>query len=166
MKLLDGYLRHPLKYDLFLSILCVLALHRWAIHLPLASFDRATILSSLAGAAVSLAGFILAALTIIATFRANVATKRVLESVTKMESLLNGPAYGEIVNVFKGAIVGLVLCTLVLYLGLLFGADQPIRHINLLNLVGLIEIILSIARCLYILFRVVEIDIKDKRPAS
>jgi hypothetical protein len=165
MKILDWYLRHPLKCDLLLSAVIVFALHHFAAQVPLASFERGGILSSLAGTAVSLAGFILAALTIIATFRANVASKGVLESITKMESLLNSSAYGEIVEVFQGAIVGLIICTLVLYTGLIFGADLPPRWINLINIVALFEIIVSITRCLYILFRVITIDLKDRQHA-
>jgi len=42
-----------------------------------------------------------------------------------------------------GAIVGLILCTLTLYLSMIFGAGWPQRWINLLNVVALAEIILS-----------------------
>ena len=157
---LDWYLRHPLKYDVVISLLLVIGLHHWAERIPLASFDRGSIISSLAGTAVSLAGFILAALTIIVTFRANVASKGVMESSSGMEIVFNGPAYREIVSVFKGAIVGLTICTLVLYTAMLFGANLPPRWINLLNVVGLSEIILAITRCLFVLFKVVEMDIK------
>lgn len=161
-KLLDFYLRRPLKCDAVLSLILVAALHYGAERIPITSFDRGSIVSSLAGTAVSLAGFILAALTIIVTFRANVASKGVLESASGMEIIFNGPAYREIVSVFKGAIVGLILCTLTLYLSMIFGAGWPQRWINLLNVVALAEIILSITRCLYVLFRVVEIDFKNK----
>ncbi|QKG57023.1 hypothetical protein GKZ68_10520 [Hymenobacter sp. BRD128] len=159
-RILDSYLRHSLKCDIAISIVIVGVLHFWAGRLPLSSFERGSVISSLAGTAVSLAGFILAALTIIVTFRANVASKGIMESMSGMEIIFNGPAYRDIVGVFKGAIIGLVICTLVLYLGMIFGANLPLRWISLLSVVGLIEIILSITRCLYILFRVVEIDFK------
>ncbi len=159
-KVLDFYLRHPLKYDVVISLCIVAVLHYWAERIPLTSFDRGSIISSLAGTAVSLAGFILAALTIIVTFRANVVSKGVTESSSGMEIIFNGPAYREIVAVFKGAIIGLIVCTSILYLGMLFGADLPPRWINLLNVVGLIEIIFSITRCLFVLFKVVELDFK------
>nr|GFA63109.1 hypothetical protein [Tanacetum cinerariifolium] len=53
--------------------------------------------------------FIIAALTIIVTFKANITAKKLEESVNGMELLFNSDNYGRIVNVFQLAIIELVI---------------------------------------------------------
>lgn len=77
-KSIDFYLDHPLIVDFIIIILLVLGQQFCPLRI-LFKFDviaQTAILSNLIGTSVSLAGFILAALTIIVSFKSNIACKK------------------------------------------------------------------------------------------
>ncbi|WP_139255317.1 hypothetical protein [Hymenobacter psychrophilus] len=160
-KALNVYFIAPLLWDALLIGLIVLILHFFAKYLPLITLDLPTVLDSLASTAISLAGFILTGLTIIVSIRANLSYKGINESNSGIELLFNSWAYGSIVKIFKGAIIGLILSALLLYLALIFSGTITYRHIILISIICFIEIFMSMFRCLYILFKIITIEIKS-----
>jgi len=158
LRAIDFYLAHPLIGDAFVCVLGLLGLHYYAVKLPIASDNLNGIQSSLASTAVSLAGFIIAALTIIVTFKANIQAKNIDNSVNGMELLFNSDNYGRIVHVFQFAIVELVAAFAVMHAAMFVTEMFSPRHNLLLAVVVLTLIILSLARCLYVLFNVLTLD--------
>lgn len=159
-KLWDKYLAHPLVWDGILALALVVLLHFLAPYLLLATLDVPTVLDSLASTTISLAGFILTGLTIIASIRANLAYKGLEQSNTGLELLFNSWAYRKIVEVFRGAIQGLIIGACILYTVMIFSKNITERHLLLVSVGVFVEIIGSISRCLYILFRIISIEIQ------
>lgn len=162
MRVLDGYLKLPLLWDLVVAGLVCLLLHYQAERLPIANSDITALQSSLASTAVSLAGFIIAALTIIVTFKANIESKKLDQSANGMELLFNSGNYTRIVRVFQVAIIELVICFGIMHTAMFFNNSFTIRHSLLLALVVLIFILLALLRCLYVLFSVLNVEAQPK----
>ncbi len=158
LRAIDSYLAHPLIGDAIICILGVLGLHHYADMLPIATDNLNGIQSSLASTAVSLAGFIIAALTIIVTFKANIEAKKINDSTNGMELLFNSDNYGRIVHVFQFAIIELVAAFAVMHAAMFVTGLFSPRHNLLLAGVVLTLIILSLSRCLYVLFNVLTLD--------
>ncbi len=157
-RLLDCYLAFPKFWDCVVIALVTGLLHWKAEILPLAVSDLASLQNGLIGTAVSLAGFIIAALTIIVTFRANIAVKKMDDSANGMELLFNSQNYGRIVSVFKGAILELVIGFVVVYLSILAEKALAPRHSILIAIALLIGITLSTLRCLFVLYSVLDVE--------
>jgi uncharacterized MnhB-related membrane protein len=129
--------------------------------------DIISVQSNLASTAISLAGFILTALTIIVTLRANLAYKGLEESNSGLELIFNSKAYKSIVNVFKGAILELVIVALFLYATMLISKPDSYEPYILSTSYGvLISIAFTVLRCLYVLFNLVELEIKARENAE
>lgn len=157
-RLLDYYLDYPKFWDCVVIGLVVALLHWKASLLPLAVSDLSSLQNGLIGTAVSLAGFIIAALTIIVTFRANIAVKKMDDSANGMELLFNSRNYSKVVSVFKGAIIELVIGFVVVYLSILAEAALTVRHSILIAIALLIGITLSTLRCLFVLYGVLGVE--------
>ena len=158
LQALDRYLAHPLFWDGMLCAGLLAVLHFGADRVPIATTDLAGIQSSLASTAVSLAGFIIGALTIIVTFKANIRAKKMEDSVNGMELLFNSTNYGRIVNVFQFAILELVGAFAVMHAAMFVSALLTPRHNLLLAIAALLVILLSLGRCLFVLFNVLAVE--------
>lgn len=161
---IDIYLAHPLKCDFMVCVLIYIGLHYNAVRVPIATNDLSSIQGSLASTAVSLAGFIIAALTIIVTFKANI-TKKLEESINGMELLFNSNNYGRIVNVFQLAIIELVAAFAVMHSAMFVSGMFTPRHNLLLAILVLALILLSLTRCLYVLFNVLTLEADPQNAA-
>lgn len=136
-------------------------------HKNLDTKDISSAQSSLASTAISLAGFILTALTIIVTLRANLSYKGVDKSANGLELIFNSWAYKQIVGIFKGAIQELVIVSALLYAMMLVNKVDSYEPLMLAISAGsLVIIIFSTLRCLFILFNLVEVEIKTREDAS
>jgi ABC-type bacteriocin/lantibiotic exporter with double-glycine peptidase domain len=166
-KLLDPYLKRPLVWDAIIVLLVSATFFFVAKKFALNTKDLSSLQSSLAGTAISLAGFILTALTIIVTLRANLSYKGVEKSESGLELIFNSSAYKQIVSIFKGAIQELVLVSLLLYGMMLINHNEVFQAYFLAISTGtLIAITITTLRCLYILFSLVEIEIRSREMAS
>jgi glycerol uptake facilitator-like aquaporin len=157
-RLLDYYLAYPKFWDCVAIVLITGLLHWKANLFPLDVSDLSSLQNGLIGTAVSLAGFIIAALTIIVTFRANIAVKKMDDSANGMELLFNSKNYSRIVNVFKGAILELVLGFVAVYLSILAEKALTPRHSILIAIALLVGITLSTLRCLFVLYNVLDLE--------
>jgi hypothetical protein len=165
--LLNFYLKAPLRWDAFLSILATISAFLLKSRLGIDAKDITSVQNSLASTAVSLAGFILTALTIIVTLRANLSYKGLEESSNGLELILNSWAYKKIVNIFKGAILELVLIALFLYATMLVSKQDSYEpYILSVSFGTLLLIALTVLRCLYVLFNLVELEITARENAD
>src|SRR5690554_4417461 len=104
--IVDQYLYYALFIDIIVILLIWLGNSYFSIF-DFAVIDNETnieIVSNLIGASITLAGFVLASLTIIVAIRSNVKTKRPEEAETPLELFFSVGTYKTIVKVFKIAI--------------------------------------------------------------
>ena len=122
------------------------------------------IISNLISTAVSMSGFILAAITIIVSFKANIDFKKVDGKIKDAEDVNNAldlllfapNIYKQIVAVFRAALIELTMCFIVL-----FGAWIVATCINDIRLLcimvfGMVSIVFPIARSLFVLFSIIK----------
>lgn len=164
---LDAYLKAPIIWDAILGVLLAVGLYLGKARIGVDTKDISGVQNSLAGTAISLAGFILTSLTIIVTLRANLSYKGVEGSSNGLELILNSWAYKKIVDVFKGSIQELVIVAFVLYAAMLVNKSDAYESVLLaLSAASLLSIAFTTLRCLYILFTLVELEIKGREEAS
>ena len=155
----DTYYKLPIFIDLVLIILI------WGINYKFTVFEikvdqesLINIIYSLIDSSVALAGFILAALTIIVTFKSNIKLKGINEATNPLELILTSNHYKKIVATFKGSILELTILFIFLYFSLSF--LKTISLLQLFNLVisAMTLLSLSILRSLYLLFRILKME--------
>jgi hypothetical protein len=158
--LIDKYFEYPILFDLILVILF------WFLSANLSIFNlvltdknnQINIIPNIISADFSFAGFILAALTIIVTFRSNIQTKNLNQASNALELIFSTKNYNKIVNVFRLSLIELVLCYIFLFCSWLSIDIFDIWEINRINITGIIITTLSIGRSLFILFIVLDLD--------
>lgn len=157
---IDVYLRHPIIIDASLLCTCLLINHYSAdiITIKFSVDVQINLISNLIGTSVSLAGFILAALTIIVTFKSNISSRPIEITETPLELIFSSVHYHNIVRVFKDSIIELTFCFVALYLLWLNSASVNADFIYYSNVYGIIFISLSLFRSLLILFTVLSLD--------
>jgi glycerol uptake facilitator-like aquaporin len=164
-KAIDFYLDHPLFVD-FIIILAMLLGNHFLPTLILFKFElsaQITILSSLIGTSVSLAGFILAALTIIVSFRSNIACKQPENAKNPLELIFSTEHYQNIIHVFKDAIIELTATFVGLYIIWIISENLKPELILQANVYGGLLIFLSLFRTLFTLFLVLKLHKNTER---
>jgi hypothetical protein len=157
---MDWYLRWPLISDVAMSVLFYFLIDTFLL---LESSDETKtthvgVMNSVISTCVSLAGFILAALTIIVTFKSNLKAKGINEAEDAMELILSSRHYDSIVSVFKVAIVEFVLITIGLYLASAFVDELRPSFIQMLTLCSISLTSLTICRSLFVLFKILNLE--------
>lgn len=160
-KSIDFYINNALILDAIL--ICII----WLLNskISILSFkindknDNIEILSDIISASLSLAGFILAALTIIAAMRANIINKPPEAARNPLELFFSSKNYKSIVNVFQGAIIELTFTFIVSYITWI--SKENISNITLFKVLISLTILtsISILRSLVVLFKIV--NLKD-----
>ena len=159
-RIADFYILRPILIDI---IICALI---WVIGTNLSLFEfkltnkeiQISIMSSIIGTDVSLAGFILAALTIIVTFKSNIKTKGMEEATDALELIFSSSHYKAIKRVFKLAIIEFVLGFVVLYAVWASSENLSVQSLNLANVCGLFATSVISCRTLAVLFNVIDLD--------
>ena len=156
----DLYISNPIIIDIIISIIIWIL----SVSFPLFEFqleDRAhqvASLSHLIRTDVVLAGFILASLSIILSFRSNLKLKNVNDSKNAQELLFSSIHYNRIVVAFQKSLIELVLCFVFLFI-ISFSSDNfTIETINRFNVIGLFITSTTICRSLFILFKILELS--------
>jgi len=164
-KIMDYYLEAPILFDI---VICLI-LFGISRHYPLFSLktidksNQLNIVSNLIGTCVSLAGFILAALTIIVTFKANIDSKnkegnQPFESALQL--LFTTGYYNDIVKIFKGAIKEFALLFVILYITWVNADSISVSTFYSLTQAALLSIAVNISRSLHVLFLVLKAENK------
>lgn len=171
MKAMDRYIKKPLLWDLIIIAIIIFIKHFVSNIYPIITMPKneviTSIYSDLIGTTISLAGFVLASLTIIITFKDNINHKEILrkaenkEEITGIELIFSSKHYGRIVGVFSWAcVIFLILFLFVIVLKL----SQTFLNENIqLDLcVSIITLIfLTIVRTLIVLYSIIQIQNKE-----
>jgi|TARA_R110002051_G_scaffold323268_1_gene416306 hypothetical protein len=114
-ELVDSYLQYALFIDI--AVIGILWLLNSKVHFISFEFkskiEHLSIVENIIGASISLAGFILASLTIIVAIRSNILSKQPENSANPLELFFSTGTYKAIVKVFKIAIIELVFCFII-----------------------------------------------------
>ena len=158
LKILDFYLMYPISIDLVFSIvICII--HFFLIKkysfLDFDSIRLKSITSDLISTTISLAGFVLASLTIIITFKDN-SKNQPQESGTTV--LFNSSKYFDLVRIFYGAAIMLFIVFLFLTV---IKISDIFDHIKISNYVLLSCILLvstTVMRTIYLLIQIIKLQ--------
>ncbi len=120
--------------------------------------DNLEIVGDTVSASISLAGFILASLTVIASIRSNITNRPPDAARNPLEMFFSDQNYSRIVQVFKDAIIELVLVFIISYS--VWVSQKNIHNFDIFKwiLSSIILISLSISRTLLVLFTIIRID--------
>lgn len=159
-RVIDKYLAYPILIDI--GIIATI----WCFSDKLKCFEfelkdrfnQLNVISNLISSDVALAGFILAALTIIVTFKSNLQSKGMNNATAALELIFSSKHYSKIVQVFRKSLIELVLCFSFLFGFWLSSDNFSIITINRINIVGIIITILSFSRSLFILGIVLDLE--------
>lgn len=163
-KIIDTYFSFPILFDIVLVAIIWISSNSFAV-INFELIDKTNqinILPYIISADVSLAGFILAALTIIVTFKSNLKAKGLEDADNALEMIFSSKHYESIIKVFKKSLVEFVLCFIVLFFTWASTDNLSIKTINKIVVSGIILTSFAIIRSLYILFVVLDLD-KHKR---
>ena len=160
--MLDFYFKHPFFVDFIIIIAVIFFIQKEKDLLPeikdLNKIDG--YISNIISALVSLAGFILASLTIIVTVKSNIKIRNLEDAENSTELLLTSRNYKNIITAFRDTIIELVFGLVVTYLVWL-----PIFHFSNLIYIsliafGVIVIVLTLIRALLVLFKIIFMEFK------
>ena len=191
IKILNTYIKRPLLWDIIItSLICYL------FSLIVSIFDLnikvdmdliKSIISDLISTSISLAGFVLASLTIIVTFKNNISHKKetaikpeckyvedqkpvveknkVIDQDDKqsgIELLFSSKHYGRIVGVFTWAVFIFLLLFLLLSFIKLFISEAPISTALYFCIVPICLTTLTIFRSILVLYRIIRLQLDKK----
>lgn len=159
-ELVDSYL----QYALFIDIAVIGILWFLNSKVDLINFEfknkieHLSIVENIIGASISLAGFILASLTIIVAIRSNILSKQPENSENPLELFFASGTYKAIVKVFKIAIIELLFCFIASYILTISSAnlDNDFLFKSLIGLIYLVSV--STMRSLFVLFLLIDVD--------
>lgn len=182
--ILNTYIKRPLIFDI---IIIGLVGASYAIVHDKFSFDinisqenfKATI-SDLINTSISLAGFVLASLTIIVTFKDNLAqkkqdlinpTKEDLQRLDKteivnesgMSLLFSSKHYGRIVGVFTWAVFIFLGLFFTLSILKVFTAKIPTQYYIYLSIAPIILTTLTIFRSVLVLYKIIQLQLLNNK---
>jgi hypothetical protein len=159
-KIIDFYLNNALFFDsLTIFILWFANSYLTIIDFTIAvKEENLEIISDTVSASISLAGFILASLTVIASIRSNITNRPPDATRNPLEMFFSDKNYIRIVQVFKDAIIELILVFILSYF--IWISQENFENYTLLKWIvsAVIIIFLSISRTLLVLFTIIKID--------
>ncbi len=160
-KLFDFYLARPIIIDFgLISLFLILTIFlNWFRCVSLSIEQAGSIYSAVISTCISLAGFILAALTIIVTFRSNLKAKGFDDSKNALDFILSSKMYRQIVLVYRKAILEFIFISLSLFLCWLFAS--LIKDSNALLAIavsGVFATSTTIFRSLWVLFKILHAE--------
>ena len=158
--IVDNYLYYAISIDLLVVVIIFLV----NIFTPLITItigrkeDSMNMLSNIIGTSVSLAGFILASLTIIVAIRSNILRKNPTEANTPLELFFSVGTYRTITKVFKIAILELIACFIYSYIIwlLIENLDNGFIYNSIIILIYLLSV--STVRSLFVLFLLIDVE--------
>lgn len=162
-KFFDFYYRFPLLIDLLICAIVWIVNSQFCVfEIAISSETLKSILSSIIDTSVSLAGFILAALTIIVSFKSNLKAKSVNEANSAFELIFSSKHYYGIVSAFKNSIMELTILFFLLY-SLWLITDSVDSNVLFKSIVlGVIVLSTSVLRSLALLFSILSLEAKEE----
>lgn len=159
-KIMDFYLNNALFFDTLIIISLWLA-NSYLSFIDFKIADKkenVAIISDTVSASISLAGFILASLTVIASIRSNITNRPANATRNPLEMFFSDKNYSRIIQVFKDAIIELILVFILSYF--IWITQENFENYTLLKWIisAVVIISLSISRTLLVLFTIIKID--------
>lgn len=162
-RFLDFYVNNALLIDFILLILIWLLNSKVSIvdFKPNSKDDDIDVLSDIISASLSLAGFILAALTIIAAMRANIINKPAEAAKNPLELFFSNGSYKKIMKVFQGSIIELTFIFVAAFI-VTFSKENITEEFLFKAIVSFLLLMsLSTVRSLLVLFTIIGIKDSD-----
>jgi len=164
-QILNIYIKRPLLWDLaitgMLCFLFMIVVDTNSITLT-DDYDLIqSIISDLISTSISLAGFVLASLTIIVTFKDNISRKSPSLDDSSIELLFSSKHYGRIVGVFTWAVFIFLALFLMLSLSKLIIAKISFSIAIYFCLVPISLTTLTIFRSILVLYSVIKLQLKQ-----
>lgn len=180
-KMLNTYIKRPLLWDIILIVLiCVgyyFILQKLSLDINITKEIVTSTLSDLINTSISLAGFVLASLTIIVTFKDNLSQKKAVQiNQTKedlekaketkeinesgMALLFSSKHYGRIVGVFTWAVFIYLAMFLFLSMLKLFIDKIPMSIYEYLCIAPIVLTALTIFRSVLVLYKIIKLQLK------
>lgn len=173
MKLiLNTYIKRPLLWDLIICIVFCFALYytsfKFNINFNITLDEFRSSASDLISTSISLAGFVLASLTIIVTFKDNITHKersitpeeKAKQDVSGIEILFSSKHYNRIVGVFSWAAFIFLIIFLNYSILKVIAAKIPPHLLIYIISSGILLTTLTIFRSLLILYNVIKLQVK------
>lgn len=164
--LMDCYYSKPLAFDIMIiAFFCLL--YNWLIrNLNFSLLNDPELIKSLTSdllnTTISLAGFVLASLTIIVTFKDNSISKNINNETTGLELLFSSKHYFTIVKTFSTSVFLLLAGFVVLSLFKFFFKKLPPYFGDYLLIISILIIALSVFRCVLLLYKIIKLQINKK----
>ncbi|MAC95435.1 MAG: hypothetical protein CMC96_08030 [Flavobacteriales bacterium] len=161
IKVLDVYLKVPILIDLIVTAAILWGVYLMQQKALLTIFDNAvmkSLNSDLISTSISLAGFVLAALTIIVTFKDSVNSRE--DSNSGRDLFFKSKAYYPTVKVFYRASLVLLFIFLTLSLCKITEGQYPAKVYNFIVIANLCLIVTTVLRSLYLLLKIIKLQDK------
>jgi hypothetical protein len=166
--LLNFYFRFPVKVDYCLIFILVFILNKYffncSYHLP----DNQSILemaSETITILLTLSGFILTFLTVLITFKLDVRKidEEDYDKMSPIEKFCTTDLFFETTSHLKNAVKSIVFTSLTIYIIRVLSLDIGMVILYLSTIGGIVILILTILRSLFILDKILDLQKKDKR---
>jgi len=159
----DFYLKSAIIIDIMVLIAIIFLQNRYGLFkMPSKDDDWVqSTFSSLISTSISLAGFILASLTIVVTFKSSIKAKLTdneLEKLNGLELILSSKHYTKIINLFKQVLYELVFVFVLLSYLWIFQLDFQKSAIFYCLVYGTLAISLGLVRTILVLFKILMLD--------
>jgi hypothetical protein len=178
LKISDYYIKRPLLWDILICTLIICTVHysieiKKIIQLNVDAESLKSNLSDIIATSISLAGFVLASLTIIVTFKENITQKQNSiaqnqtdgitnpnTNITGIELLFTSVHYGRIVGVFSWAAFILLSLFVIISMTKMFTKCLSINELFYASIIGITIIALTIFRSLLVLYAIIKLQLK------
>lgn len=156
----DNYLVFALPIDFIIIILLWILNSKFSLFEITYNekFSNLDIVANIIGASISLAGFILASLTIIVAIRANIQNKSSEKAETPLELFFSVGTFKTIVKVFKISIIELVICFITSFIILIIAENLTNEFIFKVIVSSIFLMSLSTIRSLFVLFLLIKVN--------
>lgn len=163
----DFYFKKPILWDAIVVVLLwVISLNisylLSNLNLPLIKvLDKGTLLnylSNLVETNVTLAGFIIAALTILVTVKSSLKARGYEDAENALEYIFSTKHYASIIKVFVKSISELVLILIILYVVWLVSENINEKNIYRVLIFSTFGLLTSLLRSLFVLFNVLSLE--------
>lgn len=168
---MDSYYAKPLRFDFVIIVLFCLLYKLLTSKYQFTLLNDAEFVKSfttdLLNTTISLAGFVLASLTIIVTFKDNTSAKKTSSSESEstpasgLELLFSSKHYSTIVKTFSTAVFLLLAGFVVLSLFKFLFKKLPAYFGDYLLIISVLIIALSVFRCVLLLYKIIKLQIKN-----
>ncbi len=162
-KILNIYIKRPLLWDILIITLECYSIFFTTIKLNFTLLIdlelTKSILSDLLNSSISLAGFVLASLTIIVTFKDNLGHNKNEQKESGISLLFSSKHYSRIVGVFTWAVLIFLSLFVLLSLGKIFVSKFPAFYYLYFCIVPISLTALTIFRTILLLYSIIKLQL-------